>query len=847
MKNSNDLLKRIQDYALEEIMGDRFGSYAKEIILDRAIPDVRDGLKPVQRRILYAMYKANNTWDKGYIKCAATVGDVLGKFHPHGDSSVYDAMVRMSQWWKQNAILVDIQGNNGSIDGDGAAAYRYTEARLAKISGELLGDLDKNTIKWAPNFDDRFLEPTVLPAKFPNLLVNGSNGISAGYATNIPPHNLGEIIDATIKRIDSPNCRLDTILEIVKGPDFPTGGIVEGKEGIIDAFTTGRGKVIVKSKTEFKKEKGKEQIIISEIPFDVNKALLVQKIDALRIDKKIEGISEVRDETDREGLRIAIDLKSGANKEFILNYLLKNTDLQVSYNYNMVAIVNRTPRTLGIIPILDAYIDHFREVITKRTEFDLAAYKKEFNIVSGLIKAISILDEVIKTIRASKNKTDAKYNLVDKYSFTEEQAEAIVMLQLYKLTNTDIVTLEERSETLKGLIAECEKILSDENELKNVMKGELRDIKKNYATPRKTLIKDEITEIKIDETDLVSKDDFVVCVSGAGYVKKHSIKLFTANEKEYPAVKEGDYIEGLYKVNNLDTILLFTNLGNYLYVPVREISEAKFKDVGAHISNIIKVSDGEKIVKSIAVNKFDNSLITLFTKNGMVKRVALSLFEVSRYTKPISCIKLKDDDELVSVSRCDGLETLIITNDGYALKYNTSEIPDLGLKTSGVRSIKLNAGANVVSAFVVSELKEYLCIFTDRNTAKRIHIADLDKTTRAKKGSSILKSPKSKKYTIIKAFNIGSKSIFGIIDKEIGYIKASDISIMDKSSTGNTYTKKNVEDIFVLSKYTDIKNQVKEEKVEAKEEKKDENKEEKAETKKEQQLTMSDFFEEFKI
>ena len=847
MKNSNDLLKRIQDYALEEIMGDRFGSYAKEIILDRAIPDVRDGLKPVQRRILYAMYKANNTWDKGYIKCAATVGDVLGKFHPHGDSSVYDAMVRMSQWWKQNAILVDIQGNNGSIDGDGAAAYRYTEARLAKISGELLGDLDKNTIKWAPNFDDRFLEPTVLPAKFPNLLVNGSNGISAGYATNIPPHNLGEIIDATIKRIDSPNCRLDTILEIVKGPDFPTGGIVEGKEGIIDAFTTGRGKVIVKSKTEFKKEKGKEQIIISEIPFDVNKALLVQKIDALRIDKKIEGISEVRDETDREGLRIAIDLKSGANKEFILNYLLKNTDLQVSYNYNMVAIVNRTPRTLGIIPILDAYIDHFREVITKRTEFDLAAYKKEFNIVSGLIKAISILDEVIKTIRASKNKTDAKYNLVDKYSFTEEQAEAIVMLQLYKLTNTDIVTLEERSETLKGLIAECEKILSDENELKNVMKGELRDIKKNYATPRKTLIKDEITEIKIDETDLVSKDDFVVCVSGAGYVKKHSIKLFTANEKEYPAVKEGDYIEGLYKVNNLDTILLFTNLGNYLYVPVREISEAKFKDVGAHISNIIKVSDGEKIVKSIAVNKFDNSLITLFTKNGMVKRVALSLFEVSRYTKPISCIKLKDDDELVSVSRCDGLETLIITNDGYALKYNTSEIPDLGLKTSGVRSIKLNAGANVVSAFVVSELKEYLCIFTDRNTAKRIHIADLDKTTRAKKGSSILKSPKSKKYTIIKAFNIGSKSIFGIIDKEIGYIKASDISIMDKSSTGNTYTKKNVEDIFVLSKYTDITNQVKEEKVEAKEEKKEENKEEKAETKKEQQLTMSDFFEEFKI
>ena len=868
MKNTNDLLKRIQDYALEEIMGDRFGSYAKEIILDRAIPDVRDGLKPVQRRILYAMYKAGNTWDKGYIKCAATVGDVLGKFHPHGDSSVYDAMVRMSQWWKQNAILVDIQGNNGSIDGDGAAAYRYTEARLAKISGELLSDLDKDTVKWAPNFDDRFLEPTVLPAKFPNLLVNGTNGISAGYATNIPPHNLGEIVDATIKRIDSPNCRLDTILEIVKGPDFPTGGIVEGKEGIIDAFTTGRGKVIVKSKTEFRKEKGKEQIIISEIPFEVNKALLVQKIDALRIDKKIDGISEVRDETDREGLQIAIDLKSGANKELILNYLFKNTDLQVSYNYNMVAIVNRTPKTLGIIPILDAYIEHFKEVITKRTAFNLAAYKKEYNIVSGLIKAISILDEVIKTIRASKNKIDAKYNLVDKYQFTEEQAEAIVMLQLYKLTNTDIVTLEERSKTLQELIKECEHILEDENELKNVMKNELREIKKTYAEPRKTVIKDEITEIKIDELDMVSKDNFVVCVSGAGYVKKHSLKAFEANKNEYPATKEGDFIEGLYKVNNLDTILMFTNLGNYLYVPVREIQEAKFKDIGMHISNIIKVSDGEKIVKTIAVNKFDSSPITLFTKDGMVKRIELKDLEVSRYTKPVTCMKLKDSDELVSVSRCDGIDTIVITKDGYALKYNTDEIPVLGVKASGVKSIKLNPGSEVVSAFVVSDLKEYLCIFTDRNTAKRIHIADLDKTTRAKKGSSILKSPKSKPYTIIMAFNIGSKNIFGIIDKEIGYLKSSDISILDKTSTGTTFTKKNVDNIFVVTKFTDITNQNKEvttmieedlesakiidiEEVPVVNDKKEEpkviEKKEKKEEPKETQLTMSDFFEEFKL
>lgn len=838
----NDILKRIQDYALEEIMGDRFSKYAKEIILDRAIPDVRDGLKPVQRRILYAMYKAGNTWDKGYIKCAATVGDVLGKFHPHGDSSVYDAMVRMSQWWKQNSILVDIHGNNGSMDGDQAAAYRYTEAKLAHISKELLGDLEKDTVKWAPNFDDRFLEPTVLPAKFPNLLVNGANGISAGYATNIPPHNLGEIIDATIKRIDSPNCRLDTILEIVKGPDFPTGAIVEGKQGIIDAFTTGRGKVIVKSKTEFKKEKGREQIIITEIPFDVNKATLVQKIDSLRIDKKIDGIAEVRDETDREGLRIAIDLKSGANKEFILNYLLKNTDLQISYNYNMVAIVNRTPKTLGIIPILDAYINHFTEVITNRTKFDLAAYQKEFNIVSGLIKAISILDEVIKTIRSSKNKSDAKVNLVEKYDFTIEQAEAIVMLQLYKLTNTDVVVLEERSEKLKELIKECEKILNDENELKSVMKSELREIKKQYATPRKTEIKSEITEIKIDELDMISKDDFIVCISKTGYVKKISLKSYnSSNTQELPAVKENDYIEGFYKINNIDTIILFTNLGNFLYLPVRDIQEAKYKDLGTHISNYIKVSDDEKIIRSIGVDKFDDTLITAVTKNGMIKKMRLKEFAVSRYSKPITMFKLKDDDEVVSVSNNSGKDTVIVTNSGYALRFNTDEIPEFGLKAGGVKAIKLSDDDDVSSAFVISENKEYLAIFTDKNTAKRIKVEDIEMSSRAKKGSLIIKSPKSKKYSIFKAFNISSKSIVGIVDGSIGYLKSSDINIMDKQSVGSVITKKNIDNIFVVTKLKEIKSSELKEK-ETKKETSDEVK-----PKEEKQLTMSDFFEEFKI
>ena len=842
-----NVLQRIQDYALEEIMGDRFGKYAKEIILDRAIPDVRDGLKPVQRRILYAMYKAGNTWDKGFIKCAATVGDVLGKFHPHGDSSVYDAMVRMSQWWKQNNILVDIHGNNGSMDGDQAAAYRYTEAKLAKISSELLGDLDKDTVSWAPNFDDRFLEPTVLPAKFPNLLVNGTNGISAGYATNIPPHNLGEIVDATIKRIDSPNCRLDTILEIVKGPDFPTGGIVEGKNGIIDAFTTGRGKVIVRSKTRFVKEKGREQIIVDEIPFDVNKAMLVAKIDGLRIDKKIEGIAEVRDETDREGLRIAIDLKSGANKELILNFLFKNTDLQISYNYNMVSIVNRTPKTLGILEILDAYIAHYKDVVTRRTQFNLATYQKEYNIVSGLIKAISILDEVIKVIRGSKNKSDAKNNLVEKFDFTIEQAEAIVTLQLYRLTNTDIVTLEERAQELEKLIQECKDILEDENLLKNLMKSELRSVRRDYATPRKTVIKDEVSEIKIDELDMVSKEDFVVCISKTGYVKKISMKAFAANQNEYPQVKEGDYLEGFYKTNNLDIILAFTNLGNYLYLPVREIPEAKFKDIGTHISNIIKVSDGERIVKTMAINKFDDSIITAFTKNGMVKRMPLNLFEVSRWIKPIMMFKLKEeDDELLYVSRTEGSETVIVTSNGYALRFNTEEIPVVGLKTSGVKSIKLDAKAYVTGAFVVSDSKEYVALFTDKNTAKRIKVDEIAKLTRAKKGTSIIKSPKSKTYNITRAFNTGSKSIFGVLDGEVGYMKASDVVISDKLSTGSSFTKKNYEEVFVVSKLVDI---TKETISAVKEEENIEKEEvvEKKETKTEKQLTMSDFFEEFKI
>ena len=830
----NEILKRIQDYALEEIMGDRFGKYAKEIILDRAIPDVRDGLKPVQRRILYAMYKAGNTSDKGYIKCAATVGDVLGKFHPHGDSSVYDAMVRMSQWWKQNHILVDIHGNNGSMDGDGPAAYRYTEARLAKISNELLKDLDKETVSWALNFDDRFLEPTVLPAKFPNLLVNGANGISAGYATNIPPHNLGEIIEATIKRIDSPSCRLETILEIVKGPDFPTGGIVEGKDGIISAFTKGTGKVIVRAKTEFKKEKGKEQIIISEIPFDVNKAALVSKIDSIRIDKKVEGISEVRDETDREGLQIAIDLKTGANKELILNYLFKNTDLQISYNYNMVSIVNRSPKVLGILEIHDAYIAHYKDIIIKRTTFELKTYEKEFNIVSGLMKAISILDEVIKVIRGSKNKADAKENLVNKFDFNIEQAEAIVTLQLYRLTNTDIVVLKERAEELQKLIERCHEILSDEGVLKSLMKSELREVKKNYVVPRKTEIKDEITEIKVDLKDMIPKEDVIVVVTNDGYIKKVPMKSFKAATDE-TTLKPGDFVRNMFELNTRDYILSFTSLGNYLFIPVHTMTECKWKDLGKHISNLIMIKENERIINSFIFEKGTSLVLT--SKEGMIKKVRMEEFEVSRCSKPMTAIKLKDNDELISVQK-EGKKTLILTDNNYYLLFETGEIPEVGPKASGVKGYPIKDN-NVISSSQINDSDEYINIFTNLNTAKRVKLSELVELTRNKKGKEIIKKNKTKDYRVISAFTSNVRTINVIkTNDDVNEIKNSDIPIMDSNSFGSTYTK---------LKVVNVKPKYEFEKIGKTKEIDPPKEESKEETKEETQISFEDFTNSFKI
>jgi len=792
-----DIIKKIYDYSLEDIMGQSFGRYSKYIIQDRAIPDVRDGLKPVQRRILYSMYKERNTYDKPTKKSANAVGLVMANYHPHGDSSIYEAIVRMSQWWKNEAPLIEMQGNNGSIDGDSPAASRYTEARLSKIAGELLRDIDKTGIvPMAPNYDDRLLEPTVLPSRFPNLLVNGTTGISAGYATNMPPHNLGEVIDATVFRIDNPNSRLDTVMNYIKGPDFPTGGIALGIDGIKKAYETGRGKIFIRAKAKIEKNK----IIIDEIPYEVNKQLLVKRMDEIRIDKKIDGIVEVRDESDKDGLQIAVELKKDADANNILNYFYKNTDLQVSYNFNNVVIVNRRPMQLGLLGILDAYIAHQKEIVYKGTEYDLKTAKASYHIMEGLVKAISILDEVIALIRRSKNKADAIVNLVKEYDFTDKQAEAIVNLQLYRLTNTDVVLLEEEMKKLEEKIKLYEEILTNPDKLNSVIKEDLRKIKKEYGIPRRTEIREELEEIKVDTTRMIPKEQVVVVVTNEGYIKKVPQRSYNTAKEEETTLKENDYVTGLYNITTTDTLLLFTNLGNYLYLPVYDIPEVKWKELGKHISNIISLSPEEKVINSIPVYNFDEErYITSFTKNGMVKRTLLNEFKVQRYSKPIKMMNLKGTDEVISVTDSTLSNVFIATSNGYGLWYDINEVPVVGIKAAGVKAISLKDDY-VVSGILFDVASEYLTILTDKGTAKRMRLTELEKTSRAKRGILLMKTIKSNPSKIIKAYIINSKNQIGIVSDDYSKIvKLTEISIMDRYSNGSYIIKDHIIDSYIVS------------------------------------------------
>ena len=795
---TEEVIEKIFDYTLEDLMGERFGSYSKYIIQDRAIPDARDGLKPVQRRILYSMYKEKNTYDKGYRKSAKTVGDVIGNYHPHGDTSIYDAMVRMSQPWKTRHPYIDMHGNNGSIDGDSPAAYRYTEARLSKISNEMLRDIDKDTVEFTPNFDDTTKEPTVLPARFPALLVYGTQGISAGYATNIPPHNLEEVIDATIYRIDHNNCELEDLMQFVKGPDFPTGAIVEGLSGIKDAYKSGRGKIIIRSKYTIEEDKGKNSIVITELPFEVNKALLVKKIDDIRIDKKIDGIIEVRDESASD-IRVVIDIKKTANKELIINYLLKNTDMQISYNFNMVSIVNRRPKLLGLTAALDAFIAHQKDVVERRTRFDLNHAKARYHIVEGLIKCISILDEVIKVIRASKNKQDAKDNLVKEFDFTEEQAEAIVVLRLYSLTNTDVVALEEEKEKLEKIIAGLSSILESDQVLKSVMKKDLKSVKKDYPTPRITEIKEKITDIKIDTKDMIPKEDTVVLVTKDGYIKRTSFRSYTASNPDDLTIKENDYIIGLYEMNTTDTLLIFTSNGNYLHIPVHIIPDLKWKDMPKHVSNIIELSPDESVISAIPAYSFEsNKNVIIATREGIIKRTKLKDFQLQRYSKPISCMNIKKTDKVIAAFLEEKPVLFLTTDSGYGLSFQAEEVPVIGVKAKGVKAIKLKDDYLVSLNQYNPKSDEFISIITSKGTGKRVRLNEFEISTRARRGLQVIREVKTNPYTILKTFITESKNYIGLKNADINTIKLTELPINDRHSTGSQISKHDLTDAFIV-------------------------------------------------
>ena len=788
--------KGIQQLTLEEIMGDRFGRYSKYIIQDRALPDIRDGLKPVQRRILYSMNKDGNTFEKAFRKSAKSVGNIMGNYHPHGDSSIYEAMVRMSQDWKLRNPLIEMHGNNGSMDGDPPAAMRYTEARLSELSGELLKDIEKETVDFVWNFDDTEKEPTVLPAKYPNLLVNGSTGISAGYATEIPTHNLAEIIDGTIYLVDHPNASVEKLMEFVPGPDFPTGGILQGKKELKRAYETGKGKVILRSKTAIEPLKaGREQIVITEIPYEVNKAVLVKKMDELRLNRRLEGISEVRDESDRTGLRIVVELKKEVDSTGILNYLFKNTDLQINYNFNMVAIHDLRPEQVGLKVILEAYIAHRRDVIKKRSEFDLNKARNRQHIVSGLIKALSILDQVIATIRGSKDKKDAKMNLVSEYAFTENQAEAIVSLQLYRLTNTDITALEKENEELAELIASLTLILNDEKQLLNVLKKELREVKKQYHSPRLTQLEDEISEITIETAVLIPQEDVMVSVTKEGYVKRSSIRSYSASKEDAIEMKETDELIFVSQLNTHDHLLFVTNKGNMIYRPVHELADKKWKDVGEHFSlSITSLEMGETIVSAFPYTEMSDKNFVFVTKEGMIKQSLMTDFDVWRTYKsrPTLCMKLKTEtDEIIFADLIDTSKTkevLLVTHLAFGLYYDLEEVPVVGARAAGVKAINLKQDDFVVGSIVLERNEDAsITIITQRGSAKRMKVNELSKLGRAKRGLMVLRELKSNPHRVFKVIKNEENQVVELVTEtnHVVTVDLNEIPINDRQSNGS--------------------------------------------------------------
>ncbi|MWV42063.1 DNA gyrase subunit A [Paenibacillus sp. HJL G12] len=724
---------------LEEVVGDRFGRYSKYIIQDRAIPDVRDGLKPVQRRILYAMYESGNTPDKGYRKSAKTVGDVMGNYHPHGDSSIYDGMVRMAQPWKMGHVLVQGHGNWGSIDDDPPAAMRYTEARLSPIALEMLRDIDKRTVQFKDNFDNTAKEPVVLPSRYPNLLVNGVSGISAGFATEIPPHNLREVIDACVAVMQKPEIDLDEIMTFIKGPDFPTGGLIMGEEGIKEAYRTGKGRIYLRSKAEIEFLRGgKQQIVVTEIPYQVVKSRLVTQMENIRLEKKIEGIAEVRDESGREGLRIVVEIKKEADAQGILAYLLKKTDLQVTYNFNMVSIVNKAPQQLGLKAMLEAYIAHQREVVSNRTRYDLEKAEDRAHVLEGLVKALNILDEVIAAIKASKNRQDAQNNLQWMFGFTERQADSILTLQLYRLTNLEITTLQKELEELLKKIDTFRSILESDKKLVALIRKELLEIRDKYGIERRCSIQGEVEEIKVNLEVMVSSEDVLVTLSNEGYIKRTSMLSFTRSggERAGSGIKEGDYISKILEINTLDNLLIFTQKGQFFLLPVHQVPEFKWKDPGTAIVNVIHLSKEDVIAGVIPVSNFDepNQSLVFVTKKGQVKRTELKEYMTNRSGAVAAC-KVGADDEIISVTLSDGTkDILLVSKEGMSIRFRENDVNAMGRVSAGVRGIQLREGDEIVSALWVEEDEGEILTLTDLGYGKRSLLADYQPQSRGGKG-----------------------------------------------------------------------------------------------------------------
>lgn len=783
----------IENLPLEDVMSERFSRYSKSIIQERALPDVRDGLKPVQRRILFAMNVDGNTHNKSFRKSAKSVGNVMGNYHPHGDSSIYEAMNRMSQDWKLREPLIEMHGNNGSMDGDPPAAMRYTEARLSKISDEMLADIDKGTVDWILNFDDTEYEPVVLPARFPNLLVNGSTGISSGYATDIPPHNLGEVIDAVIYLQKHEDATLDDLMQFIKGPDFPTGGIIQGIDGIKEAYNTGKGKIVVRSKTQIEDLRGNhQQIAIDEIPYEVNKSILVKQIDEIRINKKIDGIAEVRDESDREGLRIAIELKKDIDAKEILKYLFKNTDLQISYNFNVVAINNMRPERMGLKSILSAYLNYQREVVTNRTKFNLEKALERQHIVEGLIKALSILDQVIKVIRASENKKNARDNLISEFNFSEKQAEAIVSLQLYRLTNTDVTELNNENDRLNTSITAYRKILDSKAELDKVIKKELNQISKNYRNERRTIIEDEIEDLKISEAITVADEDVILLISHDGYLKRSSLRSYKASEDFEGVLKNEDYPILLKKVNTRDYLYMFTNKGNIIYRPVHEIKDVKWKDMGEHISQSIGLDEEEEIINAFVFSSLEEKgHFCVTTSDGFIKLVNFDKLLPGRTykSKAFTYEKLKDKNaKVINIDYISNNlnQIFILTKLGYGIKFSLDEVSISGAKSTGVKSINLSQNDQVVSSIINDSEDDLVGILFDNGNFKKISVQEISLTGRARKGVKFLKDLKSRENSLSDAIKITSDDNLFVRDNNNNETKIilENIGISDRLSNG---------------------------------------------------------------